>query len=414
MATSPIYSWPEPDNTDLVRNGALAIRTLGNAIDTTMATMTPKSIVDAKGDLIAATANDTPARLAVGANGTSLVADSGQSTGLAWVATPSASNPFLNSAQNVWQRGTSIAVTTGTTPYTSDRWVAQSNGANNALTVSRQLTSDTTNLPFIQYCARVQRNSGQTGTTVSYFAQSFETVNSIPFAGKPVTITFYARAGANYSPASSILGASLFSGTGTDQSIFGTYTGAASVTGGNFTLTTTWQRFTMTGTVSSSATELAFYVNWSSTGTAGAADFFEITGVQLDVGNVALPYRAYAATFQGELSACQRYYQRANYNDGTTIMSGQAFTATLCGAAMVAFPVQMRIVPTGSVSDVTHFKAVNAAGASFLASSAVTVTTNLNSVGFSLLTVATGLVAGNATTIFSNNANCYIEMSAEL
>jgi hypothetical protein len=86
MATSPIYSWPEPDNTDLVKNGALAIRTMGNAIDTTMATMTPKSIVDAKGDLIAATANDTPARLAVGTNGQILVADSTAATGLKWAA----------------------------------------------------------------------------------------------------------------------------------------------------------------------------------------------------------------------------------------------------------------------------------------------------------------------------------------
>jgi hypothetical protein len=87
MATSPIYSWPEPDNTDLVKNGALAIRTMGNAIDTTMATMIPKSIVDAKGDLVGATANDTPARLAVGTNGQVLTADSTAATGLAW-ATP--------------------------------------------------------------------------------------------------------------------------------------------------------------------------------------------------------------------------------------------------------------------------------------------------------------------------------------
>jgi hypothetical protein len=84
MATSPIYNWPEPDNTDLVKNGALAMRTLGDAIDTTMATMTPKTIVDAKGDLIAASAADTPARLAVGANDLVLTADSTQATGLAY------------------------------------------------------------------------------------------------------------------------------------------------------------------------------------------------------------------------------------------------------------------------------------------------------------------------------------------
>lgn len=91
MATSPIYNWPEPDNTDLVKNGALAMRTLGDAIDTTMATMVPKSIVDAKGDLIAATADNTPSRLAVGANNTVLTADSSTATGLKW-ATPSSSS----------------------------------------------------------------------------------------------------------------------------------------------------------------------------------------------------------------------------------------------------------------------------------------------------------------------------------
>lgn len=44
------------------------------------------SLVDAKGDLIAATAADTPARLAVGTDGHFLKAASGQSTGLQWAA----------------------------------------------------------------------------------------------------------------------------------------------------------------------------------------------------------------------------------------------------------------------------------------------------------------------------------------
>jgi hypothetical protein len=44
------------------------------------------SIVDAKGDLISATADNTPARLAVGADNTVLTADSSTSTGLKWAA----------------------------------------------------------------------------------------------------------------------------------------------------------------------------------------------------------------------------------------------------------------------------------------------------------------------------------------
>ena len=47
------------------------------------------SIVDAKGDIVAASGNDTPARLAVGNIGDTLVADSSTTTGLRW-------NPDLN------------------------------------------------------------------------------------------------------------------------------------------------------------------------------------------------------------------------------------------------------------------------------------------------------------------------------
>lgn len=113
MATSPLFGWQEPDDTSLVKDGAAAIRTLGNAIDSSMGDLLggttgqvlakasntnmdftwvaqddsnaiQNAIVDAKGDLISATANDTPARLAVGNNGETLVADSSTSTGLKW------------------------------------------------------------------------------------------------------------------------------------------------------------------------------------------------------------------------------------------------------------------------------------------------------------------------------------------
>lgn len=46
------------------------------------------ALVDAKGDLVTATAADTPARLAVGSNGQFLTAQSGQSTGLQWASLP--------------------------------------------------------------------------------------------------------------------------------------------------------------------------------------------------------------------------------------------------------------------------------------------------------------------------------------
>ena len=88
MATTTNYSWTTPDDTALVKNGAAAIRSLGTAIDTTVfnnaSAAIAKTIVDAKGDIIAATAADTVARLAVGTNGQVLKANSATATGLEW------------------------------------------------------------------------------------------------------------------------------------------------------------------------------------------------------------------------------------------------------------------------------------------------------------------------------------------
>jgi len=99
MATTTNYSWTTPDDTALVKDGAAAIRSLGTAIDTTVfnnaSAAIAKTIVDAKGDLIAATAADTVARLAVGTNNQVLTADSSTATGLKW-ASPSSSAPSFS------------------------------------------------------------------------------------------------------------------------------------------------------------------------------------------------------------------------------------------------------------------------------------------------------------------------------
>jgi len=100
MATTTNYSWQTPDDTALVKDGASAIRSLGTAIDTTVfnnaSAAIAKTIVDAKGDIIAATAADTVARLAVGANDTVLVADSSTATGLKWAAPASGGMTLLS------------------------------------------------------------------------------------------------------------------------------------------------------------------------------------------------------------------------------------------------------------------------------------------------------------------------------
>jgi hypothetical protein len=58
-----------------------------------------KSLVDAKGDLLTATADNTPARLGVGADGAVLTAASGQATGLQWATASAGIAPSLVDAK---------------------------------------------------------------------------------------------------------------------------------------------------------------------------------------------------------------------------------------------------------------------------------------------------------------------------
>jgi hypothetical protein len=368
--TTPNFGWPVPTSTDLVKDGATAIEALGDSIDASLLDLKggttgqvlakasgtdmdfswvaqddsnaiQNAIVDAKGDLIAASAADTPARLAVGNNGETLVADSSTSTGLRYTAGTVQANPVLNSAMQIAQRGTSFATTSA--GYTLDRWYA---AAASAGTVSRQVTNDTTNLPFIQYCARFARTAASSSTTALELSQSLETVNSIPFAGKTVTYSFYARAGANYSPTSGNLQVILKTGTGTDQNTSTGYTGSVLANNSNVVLTTTWQRFSVTQTLATNATEIGLMLIANVTGTAGANDYFEVTGVQLDIGSVALPFRTYAGTIQGELAACRRYLPAIVTGSNTTTLVGMS-NSTTSNYVWVPFDVPARVNPTG-------------------------------------------------------------------
>jgi hypothetical protein len=134
--TTPNFGWTVPTSTDLVKDGATAIETLGDAIDAslldlkggtsgqvlaknsntdldfTWTAIDPLVILDAKGDLITATAADTPARIGVGANNTVLTADSSTATGLKWAAPAAGASGWtlLNTGGTALTGATTITV----------------------------------------------------------------------------------------------------------------------------------------------------------------------------------------------------------------------------------------------------------------------------------------------------------------
>ena len=364
-----------------------------------------------KGDL--ATFDTASQRLAVGADGTTLVANSSAATGLSYQPLNSAGkNAIINGGMDIWQRGTSVALaaSTGTT-YTADRWCTQS-GANQAITISRQPTSDTTNLPNIQYAMRFQRNSGQTGIGTLSLLNNLETANSIPFTGKQVTVSFYARAGANYSSPGSILSFSLITGTGTDQNAFASFTGQASAIGQSSSLTTTWQRFSYSATLGTSVTQLCADFAYAPVGTAGANDYYEVTGVQLELGSVATTFSRAGGTLQGELANCQRYYYQVG---GTTLNTQDAgnghYYATTAAYITTTFPVTMRTSPTCSFANIANWSVFSAG--SGRACTTFTASTTSPYCATSNYTTAIATL-GLGGWLEQTNANAALTFSAEL
>jgi hypothetical protein len=246
-------------------------------------------------------------------------------------------------------------------------------------------------------------------------SQSLETINSTLFAGKTITVSYYARRGANYSATSNAFNCDVYTGTGTSENVALGYTGSAVSGQVLATLTTTWQRFSGSVNIPSTATEIGLYFNYTPTGTAGAADFVEITGVQLELGTTVTDFSRNGSTFQNELAACQRYYYRISSSASNLYAymtpSGSASSST-SAAAVAVFPVQMRVVPT-SLDFANLALTDNAAN---FAVSALTLNTATGStLGMTLTVTSTGLTTSRFYFLVANNSSsAHLGLSAEL
>lgn len=253
-------------------------------------------------------------------------------------------NAVINGNMSVWQRNTSYALATGTAYGSADRWAA------NMVTAAAGIFNRDASVPAglgVLYSAKLGRNNGSALTNQIAAFTSLETINSLPLAGKQVTFSFYAKAGANFSAASSVLTAYIMYGTGVDQSASlmntGGWTGFGSVSTSPV-LTTSWQRFQVTTTLPSNITQVGCQFNYTPVGTAGADDNIYFTGVQIEQGSQATPFEH--RSFGQELALCQRYYEKGFPYVEAPVEGGSGYFGNGGGLGLVAYAANtIRTIP---------------------------------------------------------------------
>lgn len=367
----------------------------------------PNTLVDAKGDILTATADDTPARLAKGADGTVLVSDSTTSTGLAWQPYASqfvaGKNKIINGDFGIWQRGTSF---TGNGVFAADRWRIDWTGNGTFTTTQQTFTPGSAPVAGYEgiYFQRTTLNTLGTTTDLNLY-HKIEDVRCL--SGQTVTFSFWGKADSARTVYAWAI--QVFGGGGSAD----VYTGLNTTP---FSLTTSWQRFTYTFTLPSMSgktigTNSQLLMLWRVNPTSGMV--FDIWGAQLEAGPVATPFTTASGSIGGELALCQRYYWR---NTSGAIYGSFAIgwaTSTTNTHFLLNCPVPMRITPT--ILDYSNMGVSDYVSVNSTVSSATIVSSESTNMAVRVDATTSPLIQYRPYGLRAyNNVNSYIGLSAEL
>lgn len=353
MALSPNYGWSEPDNSSLVKNGAADIRTLGDAIDTSL-----------------------------------------------WnVGFGQAGKNFLiNGGMDFWQRSTSAA-STGGSYNAPDRWWCYHNSG--TATISRESTIVPSGS---QYAMKIAATSA--GTSI-YYGQVIETANAIRLAGQTITVS--AKVAASTSVPLSLV---IQYNTSVDSTA--SWTTVTATSGGTATPTSTTYT-SISGVYAMPSTAKTIRIGFQHTSTVASGVDTYIGQIQTEIGSKATPFSRAGGTIQGELAACQRYYYRFA-SEGKTYASfniGGYFESSTKYIGRHQHPVAMRTNPT--TLDYANLSIIDTSG-TFYAVSAAGIDTNTNTTLGTMInfTVSGATATRFGSVLINNNTGAYLGIGAEL
>ena len=346
-------------------------------------------------------------------------------------------NRIINGAMVVDQRNAGASYTQPVNQgYSLDRWFT-TGGVTSKFTVQQNAAAVTPPTGYKYYLGVTSSSAYSIGAgdnyTIGQLIEGFN-VSDLMYgtaSAQTITISFWVR--------SSLTGT--FGGSIANQLTLNTPTRSYPF---SFTISVanTWEQKTVTitgdttgtwGTTNSTGLCLNFSMGSGTSyqGTAGAwvasnktsvtgetqivannASTFYITGVQLEVGSTATPFER--RLYNQELANCQRYYYRQTAGVvGIRFGGGQAYS-TVNAVTASQFPVPMRIAPTALEQNGTaaHYAVMNSTASGVTCSAVPIINNGTSWMAETVFTVASGLVAGNATFGVALNATAYLGWSA--
>ena len=238
-------------------------------------------------------------------------------------------NVIVNGGMDVWQRGTSGFTTHDT--YTADRWwfVNDSVGASSV----SQVDISSLGMSSI-YALRAERTSGTNRWVVG---TQLETIAVKKLFGKTVTCSFKLRKGSALTSNINVT-----AGTSSTEAKYGAmvdWSGSDLVVTNASLNTSTFTSFSITFSIPSSSSALGFKVEFSANQAGATNAYFDVTDVQVEIGNKASPFET--RDYGIELVMCQRYYYQGFFLAG--IWGGTAVQG------LFSVPVPMRTTPTAGI-----------------------------------------------------------------